>query len=315
MTKPVILLYEAMHPLALDELRHLAEVRTAESLDEEDLVRAVVDVQGIIIRANGVVSRRIMEAAPKLKVVARHGTGVEAIDRKAAQELGIVVVNTPEANVESVAEQCLAFMLSLSKRVREADKAIRAGDWGARYRLIGSELYGKTLGLIGFGRIGQRVAEMAHVAFAMQVVYYDLVSYPDAEEKLKARAVPLEELLEISDYVSVHVPLLPSTRAMINTQMLEKMKPSAYLINTSRGPVVDQGALVKALEKGLIAGAGLDVFEPEPLPADHPLYRLENVILSPHMAGHTDEALYRMAQVYKDVIAVIEGRDPVYPVL
>ncbi len=313
-SKPVILLYEDMHPRAMQELHQLAEVRMASSLDEGDLLQSVADVQGIIIRANGVVSRKIMEAAPKLKVVARHGTGVEAIDLQAAREFGITVVNTPEANVESVAEQCLAFMLVLGKRVREADRAIRAGDWGARYRLIGAELYGKTLCMIGFGRIGQRVAEMAHAAFAMQIVYNDVVSYPEAEDRLNARALGLKESLKVADFVSVHVPLLPATRGMINATVFHAMKPSAYLINSSRGPVVDQEALIEALELGLIAGAGLDVFDPEPLPEDHPLYQMENVVLSPHMAGHTDEALYRMAQVYKDVIAVIEDRAPAYPV-
>jgi D-3-phosphoglycerate dehydrogenase len=305
-SKPVILLYEDMHPRAIEELREHAEVRMANSLDENDLVKVVADVEGIIIRANGVVSRRVMEAAPKLKVVARHGTGVEAIDREAAEELGIVVVNTPEANVESVAEQCLGFMLILGKRMRAADRAIRAGDWGARYRLIGTEIYGKTLGMIGFGRIGQRVAEMAYSAFAMQIVYHDLVSYPDAEAELKAKAVSLDELLKSADFVSVHVPLLPTTRGMINSEVFAAMKPSAYLINSSRGAVVDQDALIEALNQGLIA--------PEPLPGDHPLYQMDNVILSPHMAGHTDEALYRMAQAYQDVLAVIEGRAPTYPV-
>ncbi len=313
-SKPVILLYEDMHPRAMQELHQLAEVRMASSLHEGDLLQSVADVQGIIIRANGVVSRKIMEAAPKLKVVARHGTGVEAIDLQAAREFGITVVNTPEDNVESVAEQCLAFMLVLGKRVREADRAIRAGDWGARYRLIGAELYGKTLCMIGFGRIGQRVAEMAHAAFAMQIVYNDVVSYPEAEDRLNARALGLNESLKVADFVSVHVPLLPATRGMINAEVFHAMKPSAYLINSSRGPVVDQEALIEALELGLIAGAGLDVFDPEPLPEDHPLYQMENVVLSPHMAGHTDEALYWMAQVYKDVIAVIEGRAPAYPV-
>lgn len=314
MSKPVILLYEDMHARAMEELRQVAEVRMADSLDEGALAQSVADVEGIIIRANGVVSRKIMEAAPKLKVVARHGTGVEAIDRQAAKELGIVVVNTPEANVESVAEQCLAFMLVLSKRVREADDAIRSGDWEARYRLIGGELFGKTLGMIGFGRIGQRVAEMAHSAFSMPILYHDLVSYPEAEARLNARAVSLEELLAAADFVSVHVPLLPATRGMINREVFEAMKPSAYLINSSRGQVLDQEALIEALKQGLIAGAGLDVFDPEPLPAGHPLYQLENVILSPHMAGHTDEGLYRMAQVYLDVLAVIEGREPKFPV-
>ena len=314
MGKPVVLLYESMHEKALDWLRQRAEVRLASSLDEEALVRAVGDVQGIIIRANGKISRRIMEAAPGLKVVARHGVGVEAIDRAAAAEKGIVVVNTPTANDELVAEHCLGMMIMLAKRMAQADKAIRAGDFAARYRLIGTELEGKTLGLIGCGKIGQRVASMAQRGLHMPIVYYDIVDYPQVEADLGARRLSFEALLAQSDFVSIHTPLLPATKGLINEAALRRMKKTAYLINSSRGPVVDQAALVRALQEGWIAGAGLDVFEPEPLPADSPLLALENVVLSPHMAAHTDEALYRMAMVVQDVMAVIEGQTPQNPV-
>jgi D-3-phosphoglycerate dehydrogenase len=313
-SKPVVLLFEPIHERALNQLKQRAEVRMAESLNEDGLIANIADVEGIIIRANGRVSRRLMQAAPKLKVVARHGTGVEAIDREAANELGVTVVNSPDANFESVAEQCLAFMLILGKRIREADKAIRTGDWDSRYRLIGVELRGKTLGLVGFGRIGQRVAEMAQRALSMSILYYDLVDYPQVEQDLGAQRVSLDEVLKRSDFVSIHVPLVPATHSLIGEQALRKMKPGAFLINSSRGPVIDQHALTRALQEGWIAGAGLDVYEPEPLPADDPLLSLENVILSPHMAGHTDEALYRMAQVAEDVMRVIEGEAPQYPV-
>lgn len=314
MSKPVVLLFEPIHARALDDLERRAEVRFADNLDEDALLKTVADVEGIIIRANGRVTRKLMEAAPKLKVVARHGTGVEAIDIQAADELGIKVVNSPDANYESVAEQCLAFMLILAKRIRQADLAIRAGDWDARYRLIGVELLDKTLGLVGFGRIGQRVAEMARRALSMSILYFDLLEYPEQERSLDARRVELNALLEESDVVSVHVPLLPATRGLIDEDVLRKMKPHAFLINSSRGPVIDQPALIKALQQNWIAGAGLDVYDPEPLPADDPLLSLENVILSPHMAGHTDEALYRMAQVAEDVMRVIEGERPQHPV-
>lgn len=314
MSKPVVLLFEPIHARALDDLERRAEVRFADNLDEDALLKTVADVEGIIIRANGRVTRKLMEAAPKLKVVARHGTGVEAIDIQAADELGIKVVNSPDANYESVAEQCLAFMLILAKRIRQADLAIRAGDWDARYRLIGVELLDKTLGLVGFGRIGQRVAEMARRALSMSILYFDLLEYPEQERSLDARRVELNALLEESDVVSVHVPLLPATRGLIDEDVLRKMKPHAFLINSSRGPVIDQPALIKALQQNWIAGAGLDVYDPEPLPPDDPLLSLENVILSPHMAGHTDEALYRMAQVAEDVMRVIEGERPQHPV-
>ncbi len=314
MNKPVILLYEPIHEKAVELLKQHAEVRMAESLDEEALIRVVNDVEGIVIRANGQVSRRLMEAAPRLKVVGRHGVGVEAIDRQAAAELGVVVVNTPDANLESVAEQCVGMMLNLAKRMVEADKALRAGDWASRYRLTGVELLGKTLGVIGFGRIGQRVAEICHVAFNMPVLYSDVIAYPDAEARLEARRVSLEEVLGASDFVSVHTPLTPATQGLINEAALKRMKRTAYLINSARGPVIDQAALIRALQEGWIAGAGLDVFDPEPLPADSPLLQLDNVVVSPHMAAHTDEALLRMALVVEDIIAVIEGRPPKNPV-
>jgi D-3-phosphoglycerate dehydrogenase len=314
MAKPVVLLYEPIHERAVKVLQDRAEVRMADSLDESALLKTVADVAGIIIRANGAISRRLMEAAPNLKVVARHGVGVEAIDRQAAAELGITVVNTPDANVESVAEQCLGMMIVLAKRIRQADRAIRAGDWQARYRLTGNELLGKTLGLIGFGRIGRRLAEMGHAGLSMAIVYHDVVAYPEAEKALEARKVGLDDLLAGSDFVSVHTPLTSETRGLIGEAALRKMKKSAFLINTSRGQVVNQPALVQALRDGWIAGAGLDVYDPEPLPPDSPLLTMDNVILSPHMASHTDEALYRMAMVVTDVLAVIEGRKPEHAV-
>jgi D-3-phosphoglycerate dehydrogenase len=315
MQKPVVLLYEPIHARALEQLKQHAEVRTADNLEESYLLQVVGDVEGIIIRANGKVSRQIMQAAPRLKVVARHGTGVEAIDLEAAAELGITVVNTPDANVESVAEQCLAMMIILAKHIREADQAIRAGDWAARYRLIGVELLGKTIGIIGIGRIGYRLAELCYTAFSMPIIYFDIVANLKAEKNLNAKRVELDELLKKADFISVHLPLTPSTKGLINAEVLRKMKPGAFLINSSRGPVIDQADLIQALQNHWIAGAGLDVFDPEPLPSDSTLLELENVILSPHMAAHTDEALYRMAMVVEDVLAVIEGRAPKHPVI
>lgn len=315
MPKPVVLLFEPIHDKAMSLLNEQAEVRLAESLDPAELIDEVEDVEGIIIRANGQVSREVMQAAPNLKVVARHGTGVEAIDHAAAADLGVVVVNTPEANVESVAEQCLAFMIVLGKRLMESDAAIRAGDWEARYRLIGTELLGKSLGLVGFGRIGQRVAELCHSSLSMPILYSDVVQYPEAERAMGAIKVSMDELLESADFVSLHVPLLDETRDLMGETQLRSMKSSAFLINTSRGAVVDQAALIKALEEAWIRGAGLDVYDPEPLPADSPLLTMSNVVLSPHMASHTDEALYRMALVIEDVLAVIRGEQPKHPVV
>jgi phosphoglycerate dehydrogenase-like enzyme len=168
--------------------------------------------------------------------------------------------------------------------------------------------------VVGFGRIGQRVAELCYHGFAMPILYYDAIDYPGVASALGARRVPLNELFRTSDFISVHVPLSPATRGLIDEAKLRSMKQSAYLINTSRGPVVDQVALVKALQEGWIVGEGLDVYDPEPMLMDHPLYKLDNVVMSPHMAAHTDEAMLRMAMVLSDILAVIQGRQPQNPV-
>lgn len=314
MSKPVVLLYEPIHRTALALLEQKAEVRMAQNLDPAWLLQAVGDVDGIVIRANGKVTRDLMAAAPRLKVVGRHGVGVEAIDRRAAAEFGITVVNTPYSNDESVAEQCMGMIVALAKRMPEADRAVRGGDWDSRYRLIGVEVQAKTLGLIGFGKIGQRLGRMARLGFEMSVIYHDILAYPQVEAELGARRMTLDAVLTRADFVSIHTPLVPETRGLIDETALRKMKPTAYLINTARGPVVDQAALIRALSQGWIAGAGLDVYDPEPLPGDSPLLKLDNVVLSPHMAAHTDEALLRMAMVVTDILAVIEGRTPEFPV-
>jgi D-3-phosphoglycerate dehydrogenase len=314
MPRPIVLLYEEIHPDAIATLAEKAEVRWATSLGDESLLAQVADVSGIIIRASGRISRRLMEAAPKLKVIGRHGVGVENIDLQAARDLGIVVVNTPDANTQSVAEHSLGLMLSVANKMVRADRAARRGAWRVRYEYTGTELQGKVLGLVGFGRIGQRTAELCHRALEMSILYHDVVDHPDGEAELGARRVTLGELVAASDVISIHVPLLPATSGLIGVEELRAMKSSAILINTSRGAVVDHDALVQALAEGWIAGAGLDVFEPEPYPTDGPLFSLPNVSITPHMASHTEEALLRMALVVEDVVAVIEGRQPRYPV-
>ena len=195
-----------------------------------------------------------------------------------------------------------------------ADKALRLGRWEVRYEYIGQELFGRTLGLVGMGRIGSRVAEICHFGFNMPVIYYDVLDYPQLEEKLAARKVTLAELLLEADYISVHVPLLPSTSGMLGREQFARMKPGAIVINTSRGPVLDEAALVEALQSGHLGGAGLDVYAVEPTPPDNPLFQLENVVLSPHMAAHTDDALKAMSMIAEDVLRVLEGQEPLYRV-
>lgn len=312
--RPIVLLYEPIHADGVALLGEKAEILWAHSLDEDALLEQVPPVDGIIVR-NWKVTRRVMEAAPRLRVVGRHGIGVDQIDTKAARELGIVVVNTPGAATESVAEHSVGLMIALAQHVVQADRAMRAGDWQARYDLTGRDLQHKILGIVGCGRIGTRVATLCHMALQMPVLYHDIVEVPQAEAQLGARRVPLDELLQVADVVSLHVPLTPETRGMIGREALQRMKRDAFLINTARGSVADQAALIEALQKGWIAGAGLDVFDPEPLPPDHPLLQLPNVVVTPHMAAFTQEGLLNMAMgVVNDVLAVLEGSPPQHPV-
>ncbi len=308
--KPTVLLYESIHADGLALLEEEADVRYAPGWSEAEVLPIVADVEGIIIRANGRITRRLMESAPSLRVVGRHGVGLDNVDVGAAAELGIYVVNTPDANAESVAEHALGLMIALSRRIVEGDRELRAGHWNARYALIGRELRWCTLGVVGCGRIGSRVAQMAHAAFEMEVLYDDVIPHPELEMTLGATRVPREGLLRRADYVTLHVPLIPSTQGLIGASELALMKATAFLINTSRGPVVDEDALMEALRSGRIAGAALDVYSTEPLPDDSPLLSTQNLLLTPHMAAHSEEALRNMSLVAEDIIAVLEGQEP-----
>jgi len=310
----MVLLYEDMHEVGKALLREKTELLFAHSLEEASLIKEVREMDGIIIRANGKVSRILMDSAPKLKVIGRHGVGVENIDLEAATEKGIWVVNTPDANDASVAEHFFGLVLILSKMLKKADIALREGRFEARYQYIGKELHGKTLGILGFGRIGRAVGRIGHKGFDMKVLYYDAVRYEGMEEEIKAEKVSLEEVLTQSDYISINLPMLPATKGLLKEREFELMKPSAYIINLARGQIWDEKALYSALKDGRIAGAGSDVYEVEPATKEHPLFQLENFVGTPHMAAHTDEALRRMSMVAEDVIRVLEGKVPVYPV-
>ena len=314
MKKFKILLYEDMHDVGKAVLTEKAEIFFATSFEESSLIKEVREMDGIIIRANGKVSRKLMESVPKLKVIGRHGVGVENIDLEAATEKGIWVVNTPDANDLSVAEHFFGLALMLSKMLKKADIALREGRWEVRYQYIGKELHGKTLGILGFGRIGRSVGRIGHKGFDMKVLYYDAIRYEEVEKEIKALKMSLEEVLSQSDYISINLPMLPETKGLLKAREFSLMKPSSYIINLARGPIWDEKALYSALKEGRIAGAASDVYEVEPATKDHPLLQLENFIGTPHMAAHTDEALRRMSLVAEDVIRVLEGKVPVHPV-
>jgi len=308
-----ILLYESMHRAGTALLEENCDLIYARSFDEKDLSEQVADVDAIIIRANGAVTETIMAAAPRLKVVGRHGVGLDAVDLAAAKKKGIRVVYTPQANKESVAEHFVALALMLAKKIRLADIALRDCHWQARYELIGTELKGKTVGVLGFGRIGQQTARICKNGFGMPILYYDQLAFSDAEKELEALRVDEKTLFQKSDVISVNLPLVPDTRHFVNADLLNLMKPTAFLINMARGPIWNEADVTAALQANRIAGAGSDVYEVEPITADNPLLKLDNFVGTPHMSAHTEEAMVRMSMVAKDVLAVLEGREPEYP--
>ena len=312
---PKILLYEPMHPVGTRLLEEKCDIIYAESLSEDSLIEKSRDVDAIIIRANGAVTRTMIEGNPKLKVIGRHGVGLDAIDLEAAQKAGVAVVNTPTANCESVAEHFLALALILAKKIRQADIALRQGRWEARYELIGSELHGKTLGVVGFGKIGQQVARICRKGLDMEVLYDDIVCWEQIEAELGAKHVDRETLFSQADVVSLNLPLVSATCHAIGAKWLSMMKPTAMLINMARGPIWVESDVLQALKSGRIAGVGSDVFEQEPAHPDHPLFVEDNFVGTPHMSAHTEEAMVRMSLVAQDVLAVLEGRRPKYPVI
>lgn len=302
-----VLVAAPLHEKALEVLKNAGfEIVYEEYPDEDRLLELVRDADAIIVRSKPKVTRKVIEAAPKLKVIGRAGVGLDNIDLEAAKERGIKVVNSPGASSRSVAELAVGLMFAVARKIAFADRKMREGVW-AKKQCMGIELEGKTIGVIGFGRIGYEVAKIAN-ALGMKVLLYD--PYPNEEraKEVGGTFTSLEELLRESDVVTLHVPLVDATYHLINEERLKLMKPTAILINAARGAVVDTEALVKALKEGWIAGAGLDVFEEEPLPADHPLTKLDNVVLTPHIGASTEEAQMRAGvQVAEQIVEILKG--------
>jgi len=309
-----ILLLEPIHAAGMRVLQEAGHVRLAADTDEATILREVGDIDGLVIRSRGRITRAVLAAAPRLKVVGRHGVGVDNVDVAAATEYGIQVVNTPQAVVEAVAEHTIGLMLAASKKIVTFHEHLRQGDFHVRYCVTGHELRGRNLGIIGMGNIGRRVAQICRLAFDMPILYSDVRRATDVEEALGARPTSLDELLAASDYVTVHVPLLPETRHLIGAREFSLMRPDAMFFNLARGEVVDEGALYAALREGRIAGAGIDVFAQEPTPADNPLLKLDNIVFTPHAATTTEESLRDMSLVALDVVRVLRGEPPAYPV-
>ena len=287
-----------------------------EVLPRPELIARLRGKDGLICHIVSTIDDEVLAAAPTVKVVANVAVGYNNIDVDAARRRGVVVTNTPDVLTETTADFAWALLMATARRVVEADRFVRSGQWDRWLwdLLWGADVYGKTLGVVGFGRIGRAVARRA-LGFNMRVMYQDAVPADAAVERdLRASRVELETLLRESDFVSLHTPFLPETRHLMNARTLRLMKRSAILVNAARGPVVDEAALVRALQEGWIAGAGLDVFEEEP--KVHPgLVPLTNVVLAPHIASASLDTRVAMATLaVRNCLAVFDGKPPLTPV-
>ncbi|MEM2902367.1 MAG: phosphoglycerate dehydrogenase [Candidatus Bathyarchaeia archaeon] len=266
------------------------------------------DVDAALL-GNDVCDRAVFESAERLRVVSRHGIGVDAVDLEAATDHGIVVTNTPHVNAVAVAEHALALMLALLRRVPAADASVKAGRWEG-LKFMGGELYGRTLGIVGLGAIGVEVARRAK-SLGMNVLYVKRRRNLDLERELGLTFKPLTELLSESDIVSIHLPLTDETKGLIGEEEIASMKPGAYIVNTARGGILNLNALVEALKSGRLAGAALDVYDSEPPDFNHPLFKLENVILTPHIGAYTVEAVRRMDTLAaENIVKALKGQIP-----
>ena len=279
-------------PEAIERIREVAEVerrKIPKGATQEEIAEIISDADIIILGASGKIGKEVLLKTPNLKMIAKRGVGLDNVDLKAATELGVLVTYTRHANSQSVAEHTIGLILTLVKNIVKANEELKEKGWRIRSELVGIELAGKTLGVIGFGNIGRKVAKMAKNAFNMNVLVYDPYVSVDVVRSFGCRLVDLDTLLKESDIVTIHAALTEETYHMIGERELKLMKRTAYLINTARGAIIDEKALIKALKEGWIAGAALDVYEKEPLPKDSPLYELKNVYLTPHVAGPSDE--------------------------
>jgi D-3-phosphoglycerate dehydrogenase / 2-oxoglutarate reductase len=310
-TRPLIVIGGQMNADGLALLQAEARVIVTTEETEDGMIRVAAEADGILFRIRPRCTASLMAACKRLRVVGRHGVGLDTVDIPAATRLGVAVVHAPGSNAQAVAEHALMLMLCCVKRTRQIDRMTRAGDWSAKMRAGNVELAGKTLGIVGVGNIGRRVATFAG-AIGMRVLGYD--KYVPADEVRRRGAEPtdsLEALLPQVDVLTCHTPLTEETRQMINARTLALIKAGAIYVNTSRGGVQDERALFEALTRGQLGAAGLDVFEEEPSPVDNPLLNLDNVVVSSHVAGVTVEATRQAAmQVAGEMLRVLRGERP-----
>ena len=290
-SKPVVLIAEELSPATMEALGPDFEVRHCNGADRGELLAALAaGVDAVLIRSATKMDAEAIAAAKGLKVIARAGVGLDNVEIPAATAAGVMVVNAPTSNIVSAAELAITLLLASARFVSPAHAALRAGKW-ARSKYTGAEIFEKTLGIVGFGRIGQLVAARMQ-AFGMNVVAYDPYLAPARAAQLDVRLVDLDELLRVSDFITIHLPKTKETANLIGEEALKKVKPTVRIINAARGGVLDETALYNALKEGRVAGAGLDVFATEPC-TDSPLFELDNVVATPHLGASTDEAQER----------------------
>jgi glyoxylate reductase len=314
MPKPRVLATRPLFPAAQRILNAGCEVEywtQPERISKEELFRRVSDKEGLVCLLTEKVDEELLRAAPKLRIAANVAVGFDNIDVPACTKRGVVATNTPGVLDETTADFAWTLLMAVARRIGEGEQLARSGNWKGwdLDQLVGTDVWGKTLGLVGFGRIGRAVARRA-AGFQMKVIYTDAIRAPlDVEKELKAEYRDFNGVLAEADFVSVHVPLLLDTRGLFDGAKFSRMKPTAFLINTSRGPVVDEAALVHALDSGKIAGAALDVYENEPF--IHAGLKRPNVVLAPHIASASLETRTKMASIAaENVVALFKGRRP-----
>lgn len=293
--------------------------KKSRSPSKMEIIKNVRDKDGLLCSLSDNIDSEVISSAKRLRVISSYSVGYDHIDIEAATKHGICVTYTPEVLTETTADLAFALLLATARRIAEADAFVRRGKWGNtnwKYDfMLGSDVYGKTLGIIGLGRIGSAVARRAK-GFNMNVLYHNRNRLSMGKEnELSIQYRSIEDLLKESDFVSIHLPLTKNTFHLLNEQKMKLMKPTAYLINTARGPIVDERALIKALQKKWIAGAGLDVFEKEPLSSSNKLLKFKNVVLAPHIGSASTETREKMAEVAAvNLLNVLNGKKPLYTV-
>ena len=287
LTKPVVLIAEELSPATVEALGPDFDVVNVDGTDRPALLAALAKADAILVRSATQVDAEAIAAAPKLKVVARAGVGLDNVDIKAATAAGVMVVNAPTSNVVSAAELAIAQMLGLARHIPDANQSLKAGEW-KRSQFTGAELYEKTVGIVGLGRIGGLVAQRL-AGFGVELIGYDPYITPARAEAMGVKLATLDEVMKQSDFITIHIPKTPETTGMISTAQFAIAKPNLRIVNCSRGGIIDEAALYTALSTNQIAGAGLDVFVTEP-PKDNPLLTLKNILVTPHLGASTDEA-------------------------